>query len=278
MLMTNELVVGHYSKQPALADLLLERLHQEGKLPGSMTTKEFTGIDQLHVRGRQAVLELATAMKLKPNQRVLDIGSGLGGPARTIAENRGCHITGIDLTSTYNQVATMLSRLTGLTAKTSFTTGDATQLPFGDDSFDAAISLHTSMNIAAKSDFFSEVNRVLKPGRLFGLYDILRGEGGDPVFPVPWAHDPAISHLLGIGQLTELLEANGFAVQAVMDSTQDSEVSIAQALEKTDKPQPFLSVESILGEDASDMANNLARNLAERRVRTVTCIARTPVT
>ena len=144
-------------------------------------------------------------MKLNARSHVLDIGSGLGGPARTLAETYGCLVTGVDLTQAFCDAATAMSNWVGLGSRVSFKQGDATNLPFENQTFDAAMTIHVAMNIAAKDKMYLEARRVLKPGGVFAVYDVLQGEGGEVLYPVPWARDPSISHLATPDQMKTLL-------------------------------------------------------------------------
>jgi SAM-dependent methyltransferase len=185
-------VVDHYT----LGDLtgrIAEALSQAGKDLQHLKTDDLSAIDEFHIRGRSATLELANWMELTASCHVLDVGSGLGGPARTLAEVHGCRVIGIDLSAEFCVTARQLSRWVGLSDKVGFVEGDATSLPFEATSFDAAMTIHAAMNISAKGAVYSGVRRVLKPSRIFAAYDILQGEGGDIAYPVPWARDPSIS-------------------------------------------------------------------------------------
>ncbi len=95
-------------------------------------------------------------MNLNARSHVLDIGSGLGGPARTLAETYGCRVTGIDLTQAFCDAATAMSNWVGLGSRVSFKQGDATNLPFENQTFDAAMTIHVAMNIAAKDKMYLE--------------------------------------------------------------------------------------------------------------------------
>ena len=108
---------------------------------------------------RNAALELAQPLNLRTTSHVLDIGSGLGGPARTIAEIYGCRVTGIDLTQAFCDAAAILIGWVGLSDRVTFQQGDATTLPFADTQFDAAMTIHVAMNIAAKDKMYSEARR-----------------------------------------------------------------------------------------------------------------------
>ena len=147
--MTNQ-VARHYSENVGLADAISEKLRSIGKDVTQLTTADLAVVDEFHIRGRKATLELGEKMKLDAKSRALDIGSGLGGPARTLAETYGCRVTGIDLTQPFCEAATAMSDWVGLGSGVIFKQGDATNLPFEDGTFDAAMTIHVAMNIAAK--------------------------------------------------------------------------------------------------------------------------------
>jgi len=160
-------VASHYSENRELADVIAQSLQSAGRDIGHLTTADLATVDEFHIRGRKATLELAAQMKLNADAHVLDIGSGLGGPARTLVETYGCRVTGIDLTQAFCDAATTLSRWVGLDERVSFKQGDATNLPFDDATFDAAMTIHVAMNIAAKDKMYREAHRVVKPAGIF---------------------------------------------------------------------------------------------------------------
>jgi ubiquinone/menaquinone biosynthesis C-methylase UbiE len=272
--MTDE-VAGHYSATPNLVDAIAEKLREACKDIGALTTADLGSIDEFHVRGRKATLELAGGLGVTAASRVLDLGSGLGGPARTLAETYGCHVTGIDLTPAFCEAATALSKWVGLGDKVSFQQGDATELPFADESFDTAMTLHVAMNIAAKDRMYAEAKRVLKPGGRFGIYDILQGEGGDVLYPVPWAREPSISHLATPDDMHSLLTGAGFKILSVRDSTDEGQQWFeAMAERMKQSAAPPLTFRTFLGEDFAEMTRNQVRNLQERRIRMVSYICK----
>jgi len=188
-------VTAHYGDDAGLAERVAERLRAAGKELDSLTTRDLAAVDEFHTRGRAATLELSARMGLGPGTRVLDIGSGLGGPARAVAETYDCDVTGLDLNAGFCRAAAEFTAWVGLQDKVAFRCGDATQLPFDTGTFDAAMTLHAAMNIPAKDAVYAEARRVLKPGGVFAIYDVLQGEGGPALFPVPWARQPSASHL-----------------------------------------------------------------------------------
>ena len=267
-------VVDHYTLGD-LTDKIAAALRLAGKDLAHLETADLAAIDEFHIRGRSATLELAESMELTAGCHVLDIGSGLGGPARTLAEVHGCRVTGIDLSAEFCGTARQLSRWGGLSDKIGFVEGDATSLPFEAASFDAAMTIHVAMNIAAKGAMYSGARRVLKPGRIFAAYDILQGEGGEIAYPVPWARDPSISHLATPSEMRKLLESAGFRIEAEHDSTEASEAWFRQAAARMSATStPPVGLRQFLGSDAAQMTLNQVRNLAERRIRTVTYICR----
>ena len=184
-------VASHYSENLKLADAIAEKLRSVGKDLNKLAAADLAMVDEFHIRGRKATLELGEKMNLNAGSHVLDIGSGLG----TLADVYGCQVTGIDLTQAFCDAATAMSDWVGLGGRVSFKQGDATNLPFENRTFDAAMTIHVAMNIAAKDKMYLEARRVLKPGGIFAVYDVLQGEGGEVLYPVPWARDPSISHV-----------------------------------------------------------------------------------
>jgi ubiquinone/menaquinone biosynthesis C-methylase UbiE len=268
-------VSEHYGGGVDLIAKIERGLRGAGKNPGDLKPKDLAPIDEFHFRGRKATLQLAEQMRLASHSRVLDIGSGLGGPARTLAEEYGCHVTGIDLTQAFCDAAGILSSWVNLAGRTEFLQGDATDMPFGDDRFDAAITLHVAMNIAAKDKLYAQARRVLKPGAILAVFDILQGEGGAALYPAPWAEDPSISHLATPDEMERLLSGAGFTILAVDDSTRESlDWLEARTVGETRPRTPPITVQ-ILFDDKLDwprMIRNQALGLRERRILTVSYI------
>lgn len=265
----------HYGRNGDLGNRIAAMLRAAGKSIETLTPQDLQIVDEFHVRGRKATLELAARMEIAPGARVLDVGSGLGGPARTVAALYRCRVEGIDLTADFCGAARDMSRWVGLSELVEFQQGDATALDVEPASFDAAMTIHASMNISRKDAVFAGVHRALKSGRIFAIYDIVQGEGGEVVFPVPWARDASISHLATTVQMRQILEGSGFAIVDEIDSSEESAAWFRDkaASMRTSKTPP-LGFAIFLGDDYAQMAKNQVRNLAERRIRTVTYIAR----
>ena len=199
----DEAVKTHYCR-PGLAEAILAALEESGADIQRLSLEELAPIDEFHIRGRAATLELAQAAGIRSTMRVLDIGSGIGGTARCLAKEFGCRVTGIDLTDEYCQVASMLTAKVGLDGLIDYHQGDATNLPFEDNEFDVVWTEHVAMNVPNKRRFYSEMYRVLRPGGALAIYDVLAGPSGPVLFPVPWARTPDTSFLVSPEELREL--------------------------------------------------------------------------
>lgn len=265
-------VARHYSEDDRLSQAIADSLTQAGKDLTRLTAADLASVDEFHIGGRKATLDVAAGMDLSSASRVLDLGSGLGGPARTLAEAHGVHVTGIDLTPAFCTAATTLSQWVGLADRVRFVQGDATDLPFADDSFDAAMTIHVAMNIARKDRMYAEARRVLKPGSRFAVYDVLQGEGGPVVYPVPWARTPEISHLATPDEMQALLTGAGFRILSSADSSDDALAWFQAMAARLATNAPAVTFQTFLGNDFPAMAKNQVTNLRDRRIRTVTYI------
>lgn len=267
-------IAEHYTPESDLAETIAARLTRAGRDLSRLTTTDLAAVDEFHVRGRAATLEIARWLGAGPGDLVLDIGSGLGGPARTLAETRGCRVVGVDLSPAYCAAAATLSTWVGLGERVSFRPGDATALPFGDGEFDAAMTLHVGMNIAAKHLMYGEARRVLKAGGRFTVYDVLQGEGGAVHFPVPWAGEPSISHLATPDEMENLLAQAGFEILRRHDSSDESLGWFESMAARTATAPPPVTLQAVLGDAFPTMVRNQIANLRERRIRTVGYLCR----
>lgn len=268
------LVSQHYGGAGGILSTITAAYDSAGIDPRNLHTADLAPLDEFHIRGRAATLEIVDALDVGPESRVLDLGSGIGGPARALAEATGCTVTGIDLTPEFVDVATALSEWTGLSG-TRFVVGDATATGVPDASMDAVLTVHVAMNIPDKSALCAEAYRVLRPGGRFVAYDVLQGEAGDVRYPVPWAPDASISFLATREQTRDTLSRAGFLIRDEVDSTEQSLAWFAsiRAAHGQRGPAP-ITFAAFLGDTFPQMATNQVTNLAERRIRTVmyTCL------
>ncbi|MFB0935276.1 MAG: methyltransferase domain-containing protein [Propionivibrio sp.] len=262
----NEAIKTHYGRSD-LAEIILAALEQAGADIQQLSLEELAPIDEFHIRGRAATLELARAAGLRSTDRVLDIGSGIGGTSRCLVKEFGCRVTGIDLTDEYCQVASMLTAKVGLDGLIDYHQGDATNLPFEDNQFDVVWTEHVAMNIPDKRRFYSEMYRVLKPGGTLAIYDVLAGASGPVLYPVPWARTPDTSFLVSPEELRNLLLDAGFSISDWKDTTAEARVWFVNVAERIRRDGfPALGFHLLMGQDFRAMAQNQGRNLEEGRI------------
>lgn len=270
----NETVQAHYTRSD-LGNAILAALEKSGKDLDRLTPEDLAPVDEFHIRGRAATLELASAAGLDSTKRVLDVGSGIGGTSRCLAREFGCRVTGIDLTEEYCRTAAMLSARIGLEHLVDYRQGDATNLPFADASFDVVWTEHAAMNILDKLRLYREMHRVLEPGGTLAIHDVLAGPSGAVLFPVPWARTPESSFLVTPDELRKLLDDAGFTVTDWSDTTDQARdwfVAVAEKIRKEGLPP--LGFHLLLGPDFQVMAQNQRRNLEEGRIALAQVVAR----
>jgi len=189
-----DVVHDHY-RAPGLIERLKAALAVLGPEDQPLTPEQLRALDQFHTRGLAATAELAVLAGITADMSVLDVGSGVGGPARLLAATYGCRVTGVDLSEAFVDAARYLTERTGQSGQVSFETASALDLPFDDGHFDVALLQHVAMNIADRARLYREIRRILKSGGRFATFDVVLHDG-EPHYPVPWARTPATSFLL----------------------------------------------------------------------------------
>jgi len=262
--MADNPVEAHYTSQ-SLGEVILAALKAAGKDIDHLTPDDLAAVDEFHGGQRPATIRLAELVSFAGTERVLDVGSGLGGPSRYLAWRYGCRVSGVDLTAEFVRVAEMLTGLTGFVDKVDSRQGDALDLPFEEQSFDVVWSQNAAMNIANRERFYGEMRRVVRPGGKLALQEVAAGPGGPPHFPVQWAQTPGISFLYSQQETRAKLEMTGFRVLVWQDTTTAALASAVARAGSAVGPPPVLGTHLILGADWQAMFRNSARNLEERR-------------
>lgn len=231
--------------------------------------EQLGALDQFHTRGLAATADLAAATGITADMSVLDVGCGIGGPARFLAAARGCKVTGVDLSEPFVDAARYLTERTGQSGCVSFQTASALALPFAAGTFDIVLLQHVAMNIRDRAQLYREVRRVLGSGGRFATFDVvsLRGE---PLYPLPWARTPATSFLLTADATREAIAAAGLRTLSWQDDTEAAKAWFAQLRSSGPPPPPNLGV--VMGPDFAQLAANLGRSLAESRLGILTAI------
>jgi SAM-dependent methyltransferase len=258
----------HYAVE-GLSSRLDHALLMSGLATGPLRWEQLAHADQFHVRGLEATKELAIALGATSSDHILDVGSGLGGPARFIEATYGCHVTGIDLTPEYLEIANRLTERTGQAGNIHFLQGDALHLPFGPETFDHALTQHVGMNIEDKEGFYAEVFRVLKRGGKFALYDVFKQGNAPLYYPVPWAREDSYSFVVSPESQQKSLEAAGFAMIASDDRTDEAlrfMLEFGKRMQRVTALPP-LNLATLLGHSMGSATANVIRNIQEGRIQ-----------
>ena len=261
-------VRDHY-RATGLTERLKSALTAFGPEDQPLTPLQLAGLDQFHTRGLAATAELAGSAGITAAMSVLDVGSGVGGPARFLAATYGCRVTGIDISEPFVDAARYLTRRTGQSEQVSFRVASALDIPFADDHFDAVFMQHVAMNIAERTRLYREIQRVLKPGGRFATFDVV-ANGGEPLYPVPWARTPTTSFLLTVEATRAAIEHAGFRTLSLQDDSETAKAWFAQLRASGPPPSPHLGV--VIGPDFAELTKNLGRNLMEGRLGVLTAV------
>ena len=270
-------VTKHYSSG-SLLKRLYAALKDDGADLARPTIEALAPYDHFHGRGLEATKELADELKVSAEDHLLDVGSGIGGPARYLAKRFGCRVTGIDLTAEFCEAGRRLSELMHMQDKVRFEQGDALAMPFKDASFTGAYSMNVSMNISDKAALYREIRRVLRPGGWLVLSEVAQGPGPAMSYPAPWAATPEASFLQTPEETRAGLESAGFRVERVEDKLPQSKaygLRVRAMLERGEKP-PHRAVELIHGEQTELMLANMAAGAKEGRIVPIEIFARAP--
>jgi MPBQ/MSBQ methyltransferase len=263
--------INDYWGRDGLGQTILDVLAASGKDLTTLTIDDLAPLDQFHGGGKSATVRLAHLAGLQPGMQVLDVGGGLGGPARTLAAEFGCHVTVIDLTESYVQAANILTARLRLADRVTHHVGNALELPFENGTFDLVWTQNSGMNIAAKERLYIGFQRVLRPGGLLALQEPMAGPVQPPIFPVMWARDATTSFLRVPAEMRALIEAAGFRARAWED------VTIEIAGSGADAVTPTHTIQSLVMGDALDAIGRAGRrNRDEGRIVMVQAVFEHP--
>jgi len=255
---------GDYWGRAGLAEAILAALSASGKDFDAPTIDDLAPFDQFHAGGKPATERLARLAELAPGTRVLDVGGGLGGPARTLARMFGCRVTVVDLTDSYVRAGELLTARTGLDDRVTFHVGDALELPFENGAFDVAWMQNSGMNVADKRRLYAGLHRVVRPGGRFALQEPMAGPVQPILYPVMWARDASTSFLMTPAEARAHVEGAGFCVRAWDDITAE--------FANAPPPGPHTLQTIVMGDALPAITEALRRNGEEGRIVNVQAV------
>ena len=273
--MTNEKAIADHWAQGDVYALIVSALRKMSKSLDALTVEDLAPVDHFHARGLPATVELADRLPIKAGQYVVDIGCGLGGPARYIAKRFRCKVSGLDITGPFVEAANKLTALLRMESQVTIEHGDGQRLPYADASFDGAYTQHVTMNVADRPTFFAEAYRVLKPGAFFALTEHGLGANGNPHYPLPWSADGSGAYLVTPSETRAFLEAAGFKNIVVEDVGIKYVAGYKTVIEKAEKGVlPPLGTHILMGDTALQKTRNAARNIEEGRTHPIQLVCR----
>lgn len=267
-------VAAHYT-HGTLLSAIADGVQRLGKTPDTVTVDDLGPVDEFHIGGRVATQRFLDQLDLTADDRVLDVGCGLGGASRFAAKQYGCRVIGIDLTPEYVTTGAVLCSWVGLGDRITLEQGDATATPYADGTFDKAYMMHVGMNIADKQGLVSEIHRVLRPGGRLGIYDIMRVGGDDLEFPVPWAATADDSHVASVDEYKAALQTAGFRVMAEHNRGAFALEFFAELQARAGGaggPAP-LGLHILMGATAPQKVRNMIENVSQGRIAPIELIA-----
>ena len=245
--------------------------------PDTVTVEQMAPADHFHARGLPATVELADALLIEAGHHIVDIGCGVGGPARYLAKRFGCRVSGVDITEPFVEAANKLTALLKMEGQVAVELGDGQQLPYGDAMFEGGYTQHVTMNIADRARFFGEAFRVLKPGAFFALTEHGLGPAGSPHYPLPWSEDGSGAYLVTPADTVTYLEGAGFVDVEVEDTGAKYLAGYRRAMELAAQGNvPPFGTHILMGQTAPAKTKNAARNIEEGRTHPVQVICYKP--
>ncbi|MEM8728504.1 MAG: class I SAM-dependent methyltransferase [Pseudomonadota bacterium] len=235
-------------------------------------------VDEFHIGGRRATESFIKALNISSGSQVVDLGCGLGGPARYVAKVTGAQVTGIDLTTEFVETGRALTEWTGLSDRVHLIKGSVLELPLDGSLMDAAYMIHVGMNIADKVGIAQQARRVLKPGSVFAIYDVMQVGEGLMDYPAPWASSSDQSALDSPETYEAALRSAGFDVINRIDRTAFAKqffADLADAQSRANGPPP-LGLHLVMGEDTALKVQHMVQNIEGGLIAPIEIHARLP--
>lgn len=267
-------IAAHYGID-GLIDAIFNGLRESGVDLDALTPEDLAPVDEFHTAGRQTTLKALSMMPIAEGMHVLDAGCGIGGTARCLMHEHGCRVTGLDLTPEYIEIARLLTDRMGLSHAGAFHHGSATEMPFADAAFDAAVNFHAAMNIEDRKALYGELARVLQPGAHLCIFDVMKGPTPGMRYPVPWAESDRTSFLKSTQETADLLGTAGFEVTAV-ENLRDFAIAYFKdvfAAIAADGGPPPLGLHLLTGANAGEKFANYLQAAEAHQIEPVIMVA-----
>ena len=253
-------VAQHYSNK-GLLDKIYKGLEKLGIDKNQLKQSNLSSFDEFHIGGSEGTLMLAEKLTMNASSSVLDIGCGIGGPARFLSSEFGCKVSGIDLTADFVNTGNSLTDQVGLSDKVKLIEASALSIPFADNSFDVSYMIHVGMNIADKDVLFSEAFRVTKPGGVFGIYDVMLIGNYELQYPLPWAVEEDGNAIASATDYISALIKAGFSLKHEDDKTDFANgffEKMSASMGTSEGPPP-VGLHPLMGDLTTQKIKNMAK-------------------